>query len=82
MKSKITKLNKIFPGIEAVSTIEWDGNEGGIWFRQEGNLHVDGTPFFDYYGNPQVHPEVQKALSAMGLMAEPYDGGTWMAYEN
>jgi hypothetical protein len=81
MKNKIAKLNELFPKIKAVSTTEWDGEEGGIWFRQEGNLHTDGMPFFDCYHDEQVHPEVQKALKSLGLYAEPYDAGTWMAYE-
>lgn len=76
----IAKLNKKFPGINAVSTVEWDGREGGIWFRQEGALHPDGTYYFDYYGSPQVHPEVEKVLDSHGFFAEPYDAGTWMAY--
>ena len=76
----IKKLNATFPGINAVSTVEWDGNEGGIWFRQEGNLHPDGTYYFDYYGSRQVHPEVEKMLDSAGFFAEPYDAGTWMAY--
>ena len=77
----IATLNKKFPGICAVSTEEWDGSKGGIWFRQEGNSHTDGMPFFDYYGSPDVHPEVNKTLKSLDLYAEPYDAGTWMAYE-
>lgn len=82
VKKAIVALNKKFPGICAVSTEEWDGNEGGIWFRQEGNMHTDGMPYFDYYsmsGN-QVHPAVEKVLDGFGMFAEPYDAGTWMAY--
>jgi hypothetical protein len=81
MKKAIATLNRLFPNINAVSTVEWDGEEGGIWFRQEGNLHTDGMPFFEYYSDEQVHPEVNKALKSLGLYAEPYDAGTWMAYE-
>jgi len=82
MKRAIATLNRLFPKINAVSTVEWDGEEGGIWFRQEGNLHTDGMPFFDYYSDgEQVHPELSKALKSLGLYAEPYDAGTWMAYE-
>ena len=82
MKTKIDRLNKLFPNIKAVSTVEWDGEEGGIWFRQEGNTHSDGMPYFDYWSSyDQVHPEVQKALESMGLYAEPHDAGTWMAYD-
>jgi hypothetical protein len=82
MKNKIAKLNQMFPKIKAVSTVEWDGEEGGIWFRQEGEYHTDDMLYFDYWSsNEQVHPEVQKALKSLGLYAEPYDAGTWMAYE-
>lgn len=81
MKKAIAKLNKLFPNIKAVSTVEWDGDDSGIWFRQEGNTHTDGMPYFDYYNdNQQVHSEVSKVLEELGLIAEPYDAGTWMAY--
>lgn len=78
---KIDKLNKMFPRINAVSTTEWDGREGGIWFRQEGETHPDGAYYFDYWSDEQVHPELQKALDSMGLFAEPNDPGTWFAWE-
>ena len=82
MKKAIATLNRLFPKINAVCTTEWDGSKGGIWFRQEGEAHKDGIPYFDYYNdNQQVHPEVEKAFKKLGLYAEPYDAGTWMAYE-
>lgn len=81
MKKAIETLNKLFPKINAVCTTEWDGNKGGIWFRQEGAYHKDGMPYFDYYSTDQVHPEVEKTLTKLGLFAEPHDAGTWFAYE-
>lgn len=81
MQTKINKLNKMFPSINAVCTEEWDGRKGGIWFRQEGERHSDDMPYFDYYASSQVHPAVAKALASMDLFAEPYDAGTWFAWE-
>jgi hypothetical protein len=82
MKDRIKKLNELFPRINAVCTSEWDGEEGGIWFRQEGACHADGMPYFDYWNTEeQVHPAVQAALVALGLFAEPNDPGTWFAWE-
>ncbi len=80
---KINKLNKLFPKINAVSTEEWDGREGGIWFRQEGETHSDGNYYFDYYNmnGDMVHPELEKALKSMDLFAEPNDPGTWFAWD-
>jgi hypothetical protein len=82
MKKEIAKLNELFPNIKAVSTLEWDGDDSGIWFRQEGNCHTDGKPYFNYHNvDTPVHPEVAKVLKDLGLYAEPYDAGTWMAYK-
>lgn len=78
----IARLNKKFPGINAVPSEDFDGSEGGIWFQQEGALHPDGTYYFDYYGLNQVHSELQKTLDSLGLFAEPYDAGTWMAFKH
>ncbi len=76
-------LNKQFPGIRAASTAEWDGTDSGIWFRQEGAEHPDGTYYFDYWSDSrQVHPEVEAALDELGFFAEPQDAGTWFAYRN
>jgi hypothetical protein len=78
----IAKLNKKFPKINAVSTTEWDGRIGGIWFRQEGECHPDGNYYFDYWNmSEQVHPEVKKVLEEFGMFAEPNDPGTWFAWE-
>lgn len=86
MTKKIDKLNEMFPYLNAVCTTEWDGVAGGIWFRQEGALHPDGRPYFDYYsGDPErefgVHPALVEALSEMGLHGEAHDAGTLMAYD-
>lgn len=77
----IEVLNKKFPNIKAVSTKEWDGMEGGIWFRMEGECHPDGTRYFSPYGRQQFHPELVETLAKFGLHCEPYDNGTLMAYD-
>lgn len=78
MQERIEKLNELFPKINATCSSEWDGNEGGIWFRQEGECHSDGEPYFGY---SEPHPAVAAVLEEMGLFAEPYDGGTWFAWQ-
>ena len=73
----------MFPGINAADSVEWNGQTGGIWFRQEGATHSDGCYYFDYWSfAEQVHPAVQEALESMGLFAEPNDPGTWFAWES
>jgi hypothetical protein len=79
MKDIIAKLNKKFPRLNAVDSIEFDGRGGGIWFRQEGELHPDGLPYFDFYGHG-VHPDLESTLESFGFFPEPYDAGTLMAY--
>lgn len=81
IKKAIETLNKKFPNIKAVSTVEWDGVEGGIWFRMEGEFHHDGTPYFDYYSSRPFHPELESILESFGMHCEPYDAGTLMAYD-
>lgn len=76
-------LNKEFPGCNAVSTEEWDGKKGGIWFRGSEECEIDELPlynsemFMETFG---VNPVVEKLLSYHGWYGEPYDAGTLMAY--
>lgn len=82
MTKHINKLNKLFPKINAVCSSGFNGQKGGIWFRQEGEYHTDDMPYFNYWSNSnQVHPAVEAALTKMGLFAEPNDPGTWFAWE-
>ena len=76
-------LNKEFPGCKAVSTEEWDGTKGGIWFRGSEECEVNDLPLY----NPEVfqdtfgtNPKLEKILSYHGWYSEPYDAGTLMAY--
>jgi hypothetical protein len=77
----IDTLNKKFPNINAVSTVEWDGQEGGVWFRMEGECHPDGRRYFSPYSAEQFHPELVATLAKFGFFCEPYDNGTLMAYD-
>ena len=81
IEKAIKKLNKKFPNINAVSTVEWDGEAGGIWFRMEGECHPDGTRYYSPYSSRQFHPELESTLAEFGLHCEPYDNGTLMAYD-
>ena len=82
-KKMIDILNDQFPGCNAVSTEEWDGKSGGIWFRGTEDCEINDMPlyhpevFMDTFG---VNPAVEKVLSYHGWYAEPYDAGTLMAY--
>lgn len=81
IEKAIKALNERFPNINAVSTEEWNGQEGGIWFRMEGECHTDGVRYFDPYSSQRFHPELVKVLDSFGLHPEPYDNGTLMAYD-
>jgi len=86
----IKKINRELPEAKAVSTKEWDGNDGGIWFRgSEDYVEADGLNIFDYWamdGNDMgcyvdgVHPKLAKILDDAGWISEPYDSGTLMAF--
>ena len=87
IQKAIESLNKQFVNINAVDYTDWSGGEPGkaIWFRQEGEGFADGQPYFNYFGysnnsSPGVHEKVHKALTKLGLYAEPHDAGTWMAF--
>ena len=76
-------LNDKFPGCNAVSTEEWDGRSGGIWFRGTESCTVDDMPFFNlevYQDTFGVNPAVDKLLSYHGWYGEAHDAGTLMAY--
>lgn len=82
MEYNIKSLNKSFPNLNAVPSEEFAPDfQEGIWFRQEGECHPDGRPYFDFYGELQVHPQLSRELAKMGMFAEPYDGGTWFAWK-
>lgn len=79
-------LNNAFPGCNAVSTEEWDGRSGGIWFRGTESCEVDDMPFYDglaqhFWNTFGVNPAVEKLLNYHGWYAEAYDSGTLMAYK-
>lgn len=82
MQRAIDTLNKKFPNINAVPASEFSAEmENGIWFRQEGEAHPDGTSYFNYYRPIEVHPEVEEVLGELGFFPEPYDAGTWFAWK-
>ena len=79
----IAKLNRVFPDCNAVPSEDFDGQRGGIWFRQEGEYAPDGLPLFDYWGECHaecVHPSLDKMLESAGWHTEPYDAGTYFAW--
>jgi|TARA_R110000787_G_C13280708_1_gene432485 hypothetical protein len=79
----IDKLNKSFPGCNAVDTEEWNGNAGHIWFR--GGEMPDGLDVINMYAPEPlyimgVHGELDAFLAEHGWHGEPHDAGTLMAY--
>ena len=76
MQTMISKLSKMFPESLPVSTIEWNGNAGGIWFRGSEDYLATGERVFDYY----INPCIAAVLESAGWYAEPHDAGTCMAY--
>ena len=79
----IAKLEKMFPESKPVCTVEWDGREGGIWFRGSEDVLADGERVFDHYNvdwNYCMNPQIDRVLDEAGWYAEPYDAGTCMAY--
>lgn len=88
----IKELNDTFPRLQAVSTEEWDGNAGGIWFKGTDNALLDGEPqFYNAYSfeaDPReevwimgVRKDLHEFLKSRGWFAEPYDSGTLMAWQ-
>ena len=54
----IELLNSKFPGCNAVSTKEWDGNEGGVWFRGSESCKVAHEYDGEIYKMPLYNDEV------------------------
>lgn len=76
-------LNNKFPGCKAVSTEEWDGRAGGIWFRGTESCEINELPIYNqevFADTMGVNPALEKLLSYHGWYGEPYDSGTLMAY--
>jgi hypothetical protein len=82
----ITLLNKRFPGIDAVNTEEFNGEQTGIWFRNTEGYTINGMPILNVYDMDEVvwimgiHKTLEAFLGDHGWFAEPYDSGTLMAY--
>jgi hypothetical protein len=87
----IKRLNQMFPCCNAVSTKEFDGRKGGIWFRGSGDCEIeveyDGEKYSMPLYEPEVftdtfgtNPELAEFLELNGWFSEPYDSGTLMAY--
>ncbi len=76
-------LNNKFPGCNAVSTEDWDGRTGGIWFRGTESCEINELPLFNqeiFADTMGVNTALDKLLSYHGWYGEPYDSGTLMAY--
>jgi hypothetical protein len=91
VEEMIDGLNKMFPCCKAVSTEEFDGRKGGIWFRGSDDCEIeveyDGEKYSMPLYEPEVftdtfgiNPELDEFLDNRGWYGEPYDSGTLMAY--
>jgi hypothetical protein len=80
------RLNKAFPGCNAVTYNLWTGEEktdqDAIWFRMEGECAPDGLPLYDYWSmdGEMYHPDLVAMLDKHGFHCEPHDAGTLMAF--
>lgn len=90
----IEELKRTFPGIEGICASEDLGwNPGGIHLGNaaEGG-HIDGVaacnPNWCDYDISEliwvggVHRKLEELLDHLGFFAEPYDPGTWLAWES
>lgn len=79
----IAKLNKMFPEVNAVPREDFDGQEGGIWFRGSEDSLANGERVYDHYNmdwNWGMNPRIEAVLMNAGWYSEAYDAGTCMAY--
>ena len=61
----IKKINRELPEAKAVSTKEWDGNDGGIWFRgSEDYVEADERMIF---GGMRIMP-MRSGLRVVRIM--------------
>ena len=84
-KQIINLLNRKFPGINAVSTEEFDDRTGGVWFRNSEGFDINDMPMMNMYGDADTyicgtHKTLEEYLNQYGWHSEAYDAGTLMAY--
>lgn len=75
----LKKINTKFPGINAVKSEEFDGTDGGVWFRGTESYTIGGQPILNDYS--EVHPRLASFLEDNGYFGEPYDAGTLFAWK-
>ena len=83
-RSKLMKLiNKEMPEARAVPSEDFNGHDGGIWFRGSEDAHKDEY-IYNIDSNPAthgVHMKLDEILDEHGWFAEPYDSGTLFAWK-
>ena len=83
-RNKLIKLiNTEMPEARAVPSEDFNGNDGGIWFRGSEDCHEDEY-IYNIYSNQctrGVHMKLDEILDEHGWFAEPYDSGTLMAWK-
>jgi len=90
----INKLNKAYPGINAVPIEEFgEGYTDGVWIKgsEDGLVDRDATPLFDYYADYSSYDSkydigivyhLARWAERNGWYFEWYDAGTIMMFEN
>ena len=80
-KELIELINAKWPKIEAVPSVNFDGHQGsdGVWFRGTEVCIIGELPVMSDPSN--INPELEAFLTKNGWFAEPYDGGTLLAYK-
>lgn len=82
LSGAIAELNNLCPELNAVPSEDFDGRTGGIWFRSEG-VYIDGLPALGtaMACSTDADPDVLAILDKYDVYLEPYDAGTWFAYD-
>ena len=86
----IKKLKAQFPTLDVVPSEEFDGTEGGLWFKNSTEVESGGYPLFNYYTEDHqekvyvmgIHRRLGAVLEEAGMFGEPHDSETLMAWES
>ena len=87
MQTKMAKLQKMFPQVWMKDGADFDASyKNTIWTGEGSSVMDNGVEMYAfnydiYFNTDGEHPAIRKALDALGLYAQFYDGGTVFIYE-
>jgi len=76
-------INEQMPEVMAAPSEDFDGCDGGMWFRGSVDFHEENY-IFEVYADKDAgsfHPRLSALLTKHGWHSEPYDSGTLMAWQ-